>query len=574
MNHIIKLCLALILGVIVFVHPTSAQAQTHDPLGGTTFSMMSRARATPLGGRGLLSTRKSQYKFAATKRILDATKQQRRKARVSGGKSVLVLYDSSGSFGWIGELYSLMMVNELSHFNVNINRLPVEKYTQGLMDTCDATFYLGILYDNPLPTAFTQDALSTTKPLCWAGYNLWKIAWNADYSWNTNFISKYGMTFYYMDFLGYPTVQYKGVNLTKLQYEPIQGRVEITDSNVAQRLAVSTRPDGISIGYITKGANLYYVADNPFAYTTFTSHDDRILAFEDSIHEVLGTNAAVDHRADIRLEDVSPIVPAATLKALADAMAAENVPFVVSVIPRFEDPNGVETGKAQTRLMSAYPTFIAALKYMESKGGKIIMHGYTHQYSNLPNPYNGESADDFEFFRVTQNANLSTTYIGPVNEDSSTWASDRLTAGLDLFKASGFTNVDTWVTPHYMASPTDYVEIQKQFKLSICRSLTFNQDSYGNLVYVTQHCPWVYTDLFGIKRVPETIGYVDAEVFEGIPPNLPADLVRYAKAVSVVRDGWAGLYFHWYNSPAQLTQLLQGVKGLGYRFVMPDASLN
>ncbi|MFX4952326.1 hypothetical protein ABTC32_18985, partial [Acinetobacter baumannii] len=92
--------------------------------------------------------------------------------------------------------------------------------------------------------------------------------------------AKYGMTFYYLDSMGYPTVSYKGQNLTKLQYDPTEGRVEILDATKAKRLATSTRPDGLNIGYITKGANLYYVADNPFSYTTYMTHNDRVLAFE------------------------------------------------------------------------------------------------------------------------------------------------------------------------------------------------------------------------------------------------------------------------------------------------------
>ena len=36
---------------------------------------------------------------------------------------------------------------------------------------------------------------------------------------------------------------------------------------------------------------------------------------------------------------------------------------------------------------------------MVSKGGTLIEHGNTHQYSNVANPYSGVSGDDFEFYR-------------------------------------------------------------------------------------------------------------------------------------------------------------------------------
>ena len=576
MRNISIQSLIVCASIATFAAPTNAQAQSVNAFGGA-FTSQSFQRPKPLGLIGVQSTPANMYNAAATKKILDSLKSGSMgtsQARLAPGDTVNVYYDSTGTYGWLGQLYSIQMANLLSHFNVKVNRLPVEQYTAGSMNNAIATFYLGVLYNNPLPTAFKTDAMSTTKPLCWMGYNLWQIAWNADNSWNTNFVNKFGMTFYFMDTLGYPTVSYKGQTLQKLQYDTTEGRVEITDTTKATRVATSTRPDGISIGYITKGANLWYVADNPFMYTTYNSNDDRILAFEDNIHDVLGSTAGVDHRAIIRVEDVSPDVPPATLNKIADTMAALNVPFVVSVIPSFQDPLGNETGKPQAFTMTSKPAFITALKYMQSKGGQIIMHGYTHQYSNLPNPYNAESADDFEFFRVTQNANGTQSYQGPVAEDTSAWAANRLTQGLNLLKNAGFTSVTGWVTPHYLASPTDYVEFQKKFAYSICRGTTFAQDTTGALKYVNQHSPWVYTDNFGMKRIPETIGYMDTDVYQGIPPHLPADLIKYAQANSVVRDGFAGMYYHWYLDTSLLTQLVTGVKALGYRFVMPAATLN
>ena len=565
----IKQLLAISVAIGTAALPHAAKAQINGQYGNGSFQMRF-GKPDGLGLRDVAMTPAAKYDRVTTKKILDGQRGHRNRAT---GPTVTVLYDSTGTYGWLGDLYSQQMQNLLSHFPVNVNRIPVESYTAGMMDQSVATFYMGLLYDNPLPAAFTADAMKTTKPLCWMGYNLWKIAWNADYSWNTNFYNKFGMTFYYMDTLGYPTVNYKGQSLSKLQTDPMQGRVEITNAAVATRVATSTRPDGVSIGYITKGANMTYVADNPFSYTTYLTQNDRILAFEDTIHDVLGTNAAVNHRADLRIEDVSPMVPPANLKAIADVCAAQNVPFVVSVIPRYTDPLNAEGNGVTSYDMSTKKKFIAALQYMQSKGGKLIMHGYTHQYSNVPNPYSGESADDFEFFRVIQNTDGTQSYQGPVKEDSNAWAANRLDTGRNIFTASGLAVPDGWVTPHYLASPADYVEIQKRFKYSICRGLTFSQDASGNLRYLQQHSPWVYTDPFGMKRIPETVGYIDVDAYQGIPPTLPADLLKYIDANSVVRDGWAGMYFHWYLDPALLTQIITGAKAKGYKFVMPDATL-
>ena len=551
-----------------------APVQPISSFSSPMFNQRIAGHPKPLGLSGIQQVPAGKYNRTATTAALNyKPNKPGNQGRLSPADTVLVLYDSTGPYAWLGQLYSQQIENLLSHFSVTVKRIPVEQYQSGQMNAATATFYLGVLYDNPLPTSFTTDAMTTDKPLCWMGYNLWKIAWNKDYSWNTSFINRFGMTFYYMDSLGYPTVQYKGQNLQKLQYETTQGRVEITDASICKRIATSTRPDGLSIGYITKGRNLFYVADNPFSYTTFNDHNDRVLAFEDVMHDVLGSTAGEDHRAILRIEDVHPNVDPALLTKIADTLAAENVPFVVCVIPWFYDPLGNEYPKGTLTKAASTPAFVNALKYMESKGGKVIMHGFTHQYSNVANPYYGESADDFEFFRVTTDANGNQVYQGPVFEDSSAWAAGRLNQGMAELKAAGFNNVTGWVTPHYMASPVDYVEFQKMFQFSVCRGLTFAQAADGTLRYSQQHSPWVYTDNFGMKRIPETIGYMDTDVYQGIPAHLPADLIRYATANKVVRDGFAGMYFHWYLDPALLKTLVQGIKGLGYRYVMPDASL-
>lgn len=565
------------VGILATVAASAiAGPEAYVPNYGSMFQSRSFTNPAPLGLGAIQSIPKTGYDFAGTTKVLKslATKSTDGVHVISKvNNTVLVLYDSTGTYGWMGDLYSQQMANLLNHFGVTIQRMPVENYQAGMMNNAKATFYLGLLYNNPLPAAFKADSMTTTQPLCWMGYNIWQIAWNADNSWNQAFMAKYGMTFYYIDQLGYPTVSYKGQNLTKLQFDTTEGRMEILDATKATRLATSTRTDGLNIGYITKGANLFYVADNPFSYTTYTTQNDRVLAFEDSIHEVLQTNAATDHRAFLRIEDVSPMVPAATLRAIADACFAQNIPFVVCVIPSFRDPLGSETGTPQSYDMTARPAFINALKYMRTKGGQIIMHGQTHQYSNLMNPYNGESADDFEFFRVITTSTGAQQYVGTIPEDSSTWAAGRLTAGLNLLTASGFAGTKGWVTPHYMASPTDYVEFQKKFQYSLCRGLTFTQNASGALQYIQQHSPWAYTDQFNMKRLPETVGYIDTDAYANIPPRLPADLVADAACNSVVRDGWAGMYFHWYLDPALLTQCITGLKNLGYRFVMPDASI-
>src|SRR5438093_11324648 len=88
---------------------------------------------------------------------------------------VLVLYDASGQYGWVGEMNARFLVNLLGHFPQTYQMMPVENYAAGDALRFRATFYLGNNYNNPLPTAFVQDVMQTTKPVCWFKYNLWNL---------------------------------------------------------------------------------------------------------------------------------------------------------------------------------------------------------------------------------------------------------------------------------------------------------------------------------------------------------------------------------------------------------------
>jgi hypothetical protein len=57
-------------------------------------------------------------------------------------------------------------------------------------------------------------------------------------------------------------------------------------------------------------------------------------------------------------------------------------------------------------------------------------------------------------------------------------------------------------------------------------------------------------------------------------PTLPKDLIQRAKALKVVRDGWAGFYFHWYIDPAYLVETVNGIKDLGFEFTPLSGNLN
>jgi uncharacterized protein YdaL len=336
----------------------------------------------------------------------------------------------------------------------------------------------------------------------------------------------------------------------------------------AQRTNLSTFPWAI------RSKNLTYIGEIPLA---FISEGDRYLAFCDLLFDALAPQTLEQHRAMVRLEDISAENDPVLLIAVADYLSSRRVPFSFGVVPRFKDPLGLQTGTPQDTPLKNKPALIAALRYMQSKGGVMIDHGWTHQYSNLRNPYNAVTGDDFEFFRVTENADHTLNYAGAVPEDSLAWVNGRLDAARMEFQAAKLTAPAIFEVPHYAASALDYQAIAAQYGVRYERSLYFRGLLSGNAIdashMVGQFFPFVVRDVYGSFVLPEDLGSVELEQFFQFPMRFPADIIQDAQRTRVVRDGFASFYFHPFLDVSLLGQVVEGLRALGYTFVGPAASL-
>lgn len=481
--------------------------------------------------------------------------------------TVLIVYDSVGQWGWSGYLNALFLTNLLGHFDAISSFLPVENYTAGMMTGYDTTFYLGTHFNNPLPEAFIKDVLITSQTVVWFRYNLWRLM-----EANPNFASQYGFVFEGLDASGYDQIIYKNTVLSKDKRDPELGRVLITDSWLASELATALQTaTGRSIPYIVHGANLWYIADIPF---TYTSENDRYLAFSDVLYEMLRVMGPETRRALIRLEDISAVYDPAVLMEVADYLFSEHVPFAISVIPYYTDPLGYYAkGVPQFIKMTDKPRFIEALRYMQSKGGTLILHGYTHQYSNMRNEHTGVSADDYEFFRVSHEAaSPETKTIEPLSEDSEEWVASRVKAALSLLNEAEL-SAGIWETPHYTASSLDNYYFAKTFRAVSGRVLYFDKTDKRH--HSEQFFPYViHKDSYGQKVIPENLGYIAPVSWFNFFPRTVEDLLVSAKKNLVIRDAWASFYYHPYLGLSYLKTLIPGIRALGYEFVPVSENLN
>ncbi|MEJ8839655.1 DUF2334 domain-containing protein [Ramlibacter sp. AN1133] len=511
----------------------------------------------------------------------------------------LVLYDLTSGTPWdkLGFAYAIMLRNLLGHFQAQVDVVPVQQYTAGSVENYTATFYMGSAYDNPLPAAFLADAASTAKTVVWFKYNIWQLAWDPAY----NFTAKTGIQ--YVDLLGmnaqptsanpnpgfYDTVKYKGLDFVKFyQYDagrnvinadPDIGHIAIADATKATRLVNIVNPkQAKTVPYITRAGNFWYVADLPFS---FIGPRDRYLVFCDLLHDMMGSNHAFYHKAMVRLEDVGALVSVQSMKSLSDYLSSKAIPFSVAVIPRYEDPLGAYNGGVpQTVLLNQATNLRTAVNYARQRGGELVMHGYTHQYSNMRNPHTGVSGDDFEFWNIVDNK--------PVQEDSVAWALGRLNSGLQDMAAIGWKPI-AWETPHYEASPLSSRAAPQVFPRTYQRVVYFTSDhpdlfaAQNKDFAVGQIFPYpIASDHYGQYVIPESLGNIEYDIRTIDPTsnfNYTADdIILNAKYVKTIRDGAASFFFHpfWLEPElgvpgmADFQKTIDGITALGFTWIAPS----
>lgn len=489
------------------------------------------------------------------------------------GSTTLILYDTTGDFGWLGELYAMYAGNLASHFGP-WRAQPVASYTAGQISQHTATIYIGSTYDEPLPAAFLDDVYAATRPVLWIYDNIWALS----NRFPETFQAKYGWSWWQFDTSPISKVHYQGVALDRNSVHNQAGIMDYSfvDETKARVLAHAVRDaDGSRFPWALRSENLTYIGENPFIYT---NESDRVLAFADLLFDALQPAAPTRHRALLRLEDIHPAYDPGQLKAVADYLYAKGIPYGFGVSALWADPLGefAPEWPQSLRLSDRKAKRLAdTIKYMQARGGTLIMHGYSHQYGNVRNPYNGATGDDFEFYRVTENLDHTLNFLGPVPEDSASWALGRVDDANREFKRAGIALPKIFEFPHYSASAVDYRAISERFGIRWERGIYYSGVLRGGAVdhgrSIGQMFPYVVRDVYGATVLPENIGSYSPEWFHIFPPYFVSDILNGADKNMVVRDGFASFYFHPFEGLEPLRQIVEGLQARGWTFTSPTA---
>ena len=438
---------------------------------------------------------------------------------------VLVIHDSlPGPLppGWID---GNNVLDLLGHFGLRGTLQPIENYRPG--DLARFRFVIVLSIDErqvSYPHEFLSDIRNTRLPVFWIANHLDDLLKDQQFSDNLGF--KLAAS---PPLPGFQSVSYKGQLLIK--GEPSLFPLEILDSSKVQVLATAIRKDGSSMPYMVRSGSFWYCADSPFSYA---EEGNRYLVFCDLLHDFFGIHHPEERKALVRIEDVSVDSDPDDLRDLADYLYGKKIPFQVSLISIFKDPETKEE-----IYLSDRPQFVRAIHYMISRGATIVMHGVTHQY-------HGRSGDDYEFWDDQSGK--------PASGDAQAVVEQKLRTGLEECFLNGIYPV-TWETPHYVASENTYRTVGKYFNSSYERVSSINHAEAGH------YFPYSSVDRFGRFIIPENIGFIEVD-----KPS-PEELIKNAERMRVVRDGVASFFFHPFMDIKYLKQSVEGIQKLGYRFV-------
>lgn len=480
-------------------------------------------------------------------------------ANLESHRRVLVLYDNVGRYSSYGRQAGILAADFASHFARPVRR-PVSTYRRGEMTRFNAVIYVGTSYGQPLPRAFLSDVRAGKRPVLWLGGNAYQLT-------DAAYVRRDGWRALPDVVRHFTAVVYRHVHLT-ISNDDLSG-IEIVHRKKLRVLGVAVMADGSRLPWAVRSRKLTYVAEVPL---DSEGGQDRSYAVAGMMAGLFGP-VRQRHRILIRLEDIGPAADPTQLRQIAGLLASKGIPFSIAVYPLYVGP--VNQHPRERIPLKDRPQVVDAIKYMLSVGGTLVLHGYTHQLGDKRNPNNGESGEDFEFYRVHYNAAGDLVYDGPVTKNPAAWTRHRIKLALAAIRAAGLPRPELWQFPEYGAAPTDYRVAASMFVARFERvSYAAGPPGHEDLATLTEQTPpYLVRDIYGGPVLPETLGYVIGPHVPKKGPGSISEILAGARAQKVVGDNVAGVYYHPFLGTGPLRRLVDGLRREGYRFVSPCAVL-
>ncbi|MFF5206194.1 DUF2334 domain-containing protein [Streptosporangium sp. NPDC000396] len=463
----------------------------------------------------------------------------------------------------MSRVHSVLAANLASHFGP-VRVLGTSAYRAGMLRRHRALVYLGTSAYQRLPAALRADVLAGSRRVLWMGGNIDQLTTQHD------FAARYGWRWGNLSQAEIRGIRYKDTLLSRDPVEePLRTFAEL-DRRRVKVLGTVVARDGRTWPWAVRSGNLTYVAEVPL---NSAADDDRYLGAADLLFDLLAPTTPARHRALVRLEDIGPQADPNAVRAVGELLFRKGVPFSFGVIPVYRGPLPDGPDRLEIR-MKDRPELVRALTYLLEHGGTMVMHGYTHQSDGPANPLNGESGQDFEFFRTHFDPHRGLVYDGPIPGGSASWMDRRLDAAAAELRAAHLPVPRVFEPPHYAASQENYRVIARRFAARYDRGSYFSPawkgQSPASPYMYEQFAPYLIRDVYGSVIVPENLGMVQAQP-TGRGEGSVESIVAHARAQLVVRDNVASFFYHPFLGTKQLEEAVDRIQALGYRFVSPCA---
>ncbi|KEK22368.1 DUF2334 domain-containing protein [Bacillus gaemokensis] len=307
--------------------------------------------------------------------------------------------------------------------------------------------------------------------------------------------------------------------------------------------------------FIVKQNNSYYVATSQLF--DWPSHyvGEMLFSFFEQQPETKKS------RAYIRLEDIHPASNSKQLQEIAELLKKRNIPYMVAVIPVYTDPSTKKTIHLVDK-----PELVNVLRFMQTNGGSIVMHGYTHQF------YDSETGEGFEFWDIKTDQPIRQ----PKHEQSKTKADFKSTEAYNQYVKNGKDFEETYIkdhiedgikelvdaklyplafeAPHYAMSQKGYEILSHYFSTYV------GQLQLSDSTWKTMHTT-AFTSkpsfLHGMKVFPETVGFIEAN-----QPHAASEIKERSLSFSKLSDGIIGAFYHPYLGVKPFKELLNELESV------------
>ncbi|HFL3545003.1 TPA: DUF2334 domain-containing protein [Clostridioides difficile] len=434
---------------------------------------------------------------------------------------VLIIYDSKKETAYNRGILNIMRTL-LGRFSSDIELLKLSNYDGEInKNYYSHIFILGInenSYNNDKNTKNLISSLNSYKgTICWLGYGIENLLehkkYNLDYVGKTNNIV---------------SVNYRGKSYNLDEHYVFN----IVESKDTSNKVIGSINDTLNkYPYIINDKNLFYVSKLDLDGVLF-------YIFCDSLNDIFNIKTFDKGRIFVRIEDVHAFREPKNLVEIADYLSSKNIPFTIALIPAYVNP---KNHKVIT--LSESPEIVKAIKYMQDKGGTVILHGYTHQYKKEE-----VSGEGYEFWDGKKDE--------PLKENMKIFVKDRVLNGLRVCIENGIYPL-AFEAPHYAMESEGYKELKKYF------STYMGQHQNNDKKFSTNTYPYIIRDTeeFNIF-IPENLGYIDPEdkfTFQNIKENL--------NKLSIVRGFSGGFFFHSYLNIEYLKNTIEYLEKQNIEFM-------